>query len=41
MAAIVLSGVMGGLGEALVRDYLAQLYDMDDYLAPDDYELAT
>ncbi|MFF8789164.1 DNA cytosine methyltransferase [Streptomyces sp. NPDC015125] len=41
MAAIVLSGVLGGLGEALVRDYLAQLYDMDDMLTPDDYELAT
>jgi len=41
MAAIVLSGVLGGLGEALVRDYLAQLYEMDDYLAQDDYELAT
>ncbi|MFF9901303.1 DNA cytosine methyltransferase [Streptomyces longispororuber] len=39
MAAIVLSGVMGVLGEALVRDYLAQLYDMDDMLTPDDYEL--
>ncbi|MEV8344621.1 DNA cytosine methyltransferase [Streptomyces niveus] len=41
MAAIVLSGVMGGLGEALVRDYLAQLYEIDDMLSPDDYELAT
>ncbi|MFD7501573.1 DNA cytosine methyltransferase [Streptomyces sp. NPDC059850] len=41
MAAIVLSGVLGGLGEALVRDYLAQLYDMDDMLTRDDYELAT
>ncbi|MEU1592714.1 DNA cytosine methyltransferase [Streptomyces sp. NPDC005708] len=41
MAAIVLSGVMGALGEALVRDYLAQLYEMDDMLAADEYELAT
>ncbi|MFM9647809.1 DNA cytosine methyltransferase [Streptomyces galilaeus] len=41
MAAIVLSGVLGGLGEALVRDYLAQLYDMDDMLSPDDYELVS
>jgi DNA (cytosine-5)-methyltransferase 1 len=41
MAAIVLSGVMGGLGEALVRDYVAQLYDMDDMLSPDDYGLVS
>ncbi|MFE2181400.1 DNA cytosine methyltransferase [Streptomyces sp. NPDC059455] len=41
MAAIVLSGMFGALGEALVRDYLAQLYDMDDMLAPDSYDLAT
>ncbi|MGI5517979.1 hypothetical protein [Streptomyces sp. CA-106131] len=41
MAGIVLSGVLGALGEALVRDYLVQLYEMDDMLAPDDYELAT
>ncbi|GHH22369.1 hypothetical protein GCM10018780_70780 [Streptomyces lanatus] len=41
MAAIVLSGMFGALGEALVRDYIAQLYDMDDMLAPDDYELVT
>ncbi|MFD9190341.1 DNA cytosine methyltransferase [Streptomyces phaeochromogenes] len=41
MAAIVLSGVLGGLGEALVRDYLAQLYDMDDMLSPDDYDLVS
>ncbi|MFI7415290.1 DNA cytosine methyltransferase [Streptomyces sp. NPDC049627] len=41
MAAIVLSGMFGVLGEALARDYLAQLYEMDDMLAPDDYELAT
>ncbi|MEE1764338.1 DNA cytosine methyltransferase [Streptomyces sp. SP18BB07] len=41
MAAIVLSGVLGVLGEALVRDYLAQLYEMDDMLNPDDYALAT
>lgn len=39
MAAIVLSGVLGVLGEALVRDYLTQLYDMDDMLTHDDYEL--
>ncbi|MFF4543684.1 DNA cytosine methyltransferase [Streptomyces sp. NPDC001406] len=39
MAAIVLSGMFGALGEALIRDYLAQLYDMDDMLSPDDYEL--
>ncbi|MFG2761631.1 hypothetical protein [Streptomyces wuyuanensis] len=37
---VVLSGVLGRLGEALVRDYLAQLYAMDDMLAPD-YDLAT
>lgn len=41
MAAIVLSGVLGALGEALVRDYLTQLYEMDDMLAREDYELAT
>ncbi|MER7952035.1 DNA cytosine methyltransferase [Streptomyces sp. NPDC096079] len=41
MAAIVLSGMFGALGEALVRDYLAQLYDMDDMMGPDDYCLAT
>ncbi|MFZ3557144.1 hypothetical protein [Streptomyces sp. BH055] len=41
MAAIVLSGVLGCLGEALVRDYLAQHYEMDDLIAPDEYELAT
>ncbi|GAA2439346.1 DNA cytosine methyltransferase [Streptomyces glaucus] len=41
MAAVVLSGVLGGLGEALVRDYLAQLYAMDDMLTTDDYELVT
>jgi site-specific DNA-cytosine methylase len=42
MAAIVLSGVLGILGEALVRDYLIQLYEMDDMLSsPDDYELAS
>ncbi|MET9776218.1 DNA cytosine methyltransferase [Streptomyces sp. NPDC006367] len=41
MAAIVLSGVLGGLGEALVRDYLAQLYDLDDMLTPTDYALVT
>ncbi|WP_406730679.1 DNA cytosine methyltransferase [Streptomyces sp. NBC_01794] len=41
MAAIVLSGVMGSLGEALVRDYVAQLYDMDDMLSPDDYDLVS
>ncbi|MFJ4084956.1 DNA cytosine methyltransferase [Streptomyces iakyrus] len=41
MAAIVLSGMFGALGEALVRDYLAQLYEMDEMLSPDDYELAT
>ncbi|MFD8396690.1 hypothetical protein ACFV2N_48030 [Streptomyces sp. NPDC059680] len=41
MAAIVLSGVVGGVGEALVRDYLAQLYDMDDMLSQEDYGLST
>ncbi|MFF4902196.1 DNA cytosine methyltransferase [Streptomyces sp. NPDC001068] len=41
MAAIVLSGMFGALGEALVRDYLAQLYEMDDMLAQDDYDLVT
>ncbi|MFI9078735.1 DNA cytosine methyltransferase [Streptomyces sioyaensis] len=41
MAAVVLSGMFGVLGEALVRDYLAQLYEMDGMLAPDEYELAT
>jgi site-specific DNA-cytosine methylase len=41
MAAIVLSGMFGALGEALVRDYLAQLYDMDDMLSPDDYDLVS
>ncbi|MGW2496199.1 DNA cytosine methyltransferase [Streptomyces pseudogriseolus] len=41
MAAIVLSGMFGALGEALVRDYLAQLYDMDDMTSRDEYELAT
>lgn len=42
MAAIVLSGVMGViLGEALIRDYHAQLYEMDDLLAPDDYDLVS
>jgi DNA (cytosine-5)-methyltransferase 1 len=41
MAAVVLSGVLGTLGEALIRDYLAQLYDLDDMLSPDEYALAT
>ncbi|MGY5009918.1 hypothetical protein ACWCY6_17815 [Streptomyces sp. 900105755] len=41
MAAIVLSGMFGALGEALVRDYLAQLYDMDGMLSPDDYGLVS
>jgi DNA (cytosine-5)-methyltransferase 1 len=41
MAAVVLSGVLGGLGEALVRDYLSQLYAMDDMLTGEEYELAT
>ncbi|MEV7512008.1 DNA cytosine methyltransferase [Streptomyces sp. NPDC091201] len=41
MAAIVLSGVFGVLGEALVRDYHAQLYEMDDLLAPDGYDLVS
>ncbi|MCD9904555.1 DNA cytosine methyltransferase [Streptomyces sp. MT29] len=43
MAAIVLSGVLGVLGEALVRDYVAHLYDMDDMLTPgpDEYDLVS
>ncbi|MFD3309387.1 DNA cytosine methyltransferase [Streptomyces sp. NPDC058656] len=41
MAAIVLSGLLGCFGDALVRDYLAQLYEMDDLLTQDDYGLAT
>ncbi|MGW4517904.1 hypothetical protein ACWEO4_39510 [Streptomyces sp. NPDC004393] len=41
MAAIVLSGVLGALGEALVRDYLTQLYEMDGMLTRDEFELVT
>ncbi|MFF7758989.1 hypothetical protein [Streptomyces griseorubiginosus] len=41
MAAIVLSGGLGGPAEAQVRDYLAQLYEMDDMLSPNDYDLVS
>ncbi|MFJ4988818.1 DNA cytosine methyltransferase [Streptomyces sp. NPDC088732] len=42
MAAIVLSGLFGVLGEALVRDYMVQHYEMDGMLAdPEEFELAT
>ncbi|MGW8387174.1 DNA cytosine methyltransferase [Streptomyces albidoflavus] len=42
MAAIVLSGVLGVLGEHLARDYATQLYDLGATLnGPDAFELVT